>query len=231
MIRVLIADDHTIVREGLKRILRESLSVEVSEAKNGREVLLKTGKKNFDLILLDIAMPDINGLEVLRQLKHKHPALPVLMLTIFPEEQYAVQGLKAGASGYLTKDSAADELIHAIRKIMNGGTYVSESLGQILAGRLTRVQGTLPHEQLSRREYEVLCFIALGKRIKDMAGQLSVSEKTISTYRYRLLEKMNMSSNAELTRYVLEHQLLDTLKKPGNDKELPERPVPGKLVK
>lgn len=219
MIRILIADDHTIVREGLKRILRDSLSVEVVEAKNGSEVLLKTGGKSFDLILLDIAMPDMNGLEVLKQLKHKHPALPVLMLTIFPEEQYAVQALKAGASGYLTKDSAADELIHAIKRIMEGGTYVSESLGEILAGKLTRVKERLPHEQLSGREHEVLCFIALGKRIKDIAGQLSVSEKTISTYRYRLLEKMNMSNNAELTRYVLEHHLLDTFNNPDPDKE------------
>lgn len=210
MISIIIADDHAVVREGLKRILSDIHNYAVDEAQTCAELLEKTRDKKYDLVLLDISMPDKSGVEVLKQLKDEQPGLPVLILTIYPEEQYAVQMLKAGASGYLTKTSAPEELIKAIHRVIEGKIYVNASVAEMLASKLKQNTGRLPHEMLSGREYEVFCLIASGKRNKDIAHQLSVSEKTVSTYRSRLLEKMEMQNNAEVIRYALKHNLLNT---------------------
>ena len=210
MIKVLIADDHAVVLEGLKQILSETPDIIVSaQATNGQEVLDKIRTNNVDVVVLDIAMPGRSGLDTLMHLKRERPSLPVLVLSVHPEDQYAVRVLKAGAYGYLTKDSAPDQLVAAIRKVVTGGKYVSPSLAEKLAFDLESDTGKPLHETLSDREYEVLCMIALGKTVKEIADKLSLSVKTISTYRARILEKMNMHSNAQLVRYATEHKLLE----------------------
>jgi len=210
MIKVLIADDHTIVREGLKQIFEETPDVVAAgEAKNGQEILDKVRENDYDVVLLDISMPGRGGLDVLKQLKNEKPELPVLVLSMYPEEQYAVRVLKAGASGYLTKESASNELIVAIRKVSGGRKYITSSLAERLAYDLefkTNVKEKL-HEGLSDREYQVMCMIASGKTVKEIAKELSLSVKTISTYRYRVLEKMKMKNNAELIRYAIINRL------------------------
>ncbi len=209
MIRLLIADDHAIVRKGMKQILAETRDIVVSdEAGNGREALEKARKNDYDMVLLDISMPGKDGLEVLKELKGLRPKLPVLMLSMYPEEQYAVRSLRSGASGYLTKDSAPDELIAAIRKVSSGGKYVSASLAEKLAHKLGVEVDKPLHETLSDREYQVMCMIASGKSVKEIGDQLSLSVKTVSTYRTRILDKMRLKGNAELTRYVIENKLL-----------------------
>lgn len=210
MIKLLIADDHTIVRKGLKQILAETSDIVVSdEATNGQEVLNKVKQDSFDMVLLDISMPGKSGLDVLKELKIERPKLPVLILSMYPEEQYAVRVLRAGASGYLTKESAPDELILAIRKVAQGKKYVSSSLAEKLAFDL-RIDTSKPvHENLSDREYQVMCLIASGKTVTEISEILSLSVKTISTYRSRILEKMNMNNNAELTRYAIENRLVN----------------------
>lgn len=209
-IRILIADDHPVVRAGLKRIISETSRIVVGdEASNGHEVLEKIWKNDYDVVLLDISMPGINGLDVLKQIKSKSPELPVLMLSIHDEEQYAVRTLKAGASGYLTKESAPDELIEAIRKAHLGRKYVSPSLAEKLAFDLEIDDKRPLHETLSDREYQVMCMIASGKTVTEIAKELSLSVKTISTYRSRLLKKMRMENNAELIRYAIKNQLVD----------------------
>ena len=208
MTRILIADDHTIVRKGLKQILSETTDmVVVDEAANGQEVIDKVEKKGCDVVLLDISMPGRNGLEVLKQLRVDHPRIAVLVLSMHPEEQYAVRALKAGASGYLTKESAPDELISAIRRAVQGKKYVSSSLAEKLALYLEDETKKPIHETLSDREYQVLCMIASGKTVGEIATELSLSVKTISTYRTRILEKMNMKTNAELIHYAIHHNL------------------------
>jgi DNA-binding NarL/FixJ family response regulator len=209
MIKVLIADDHAILRRGLKQILAEIPSVEVvDEAMNGIEVLSMVGKKRYDLILLDIAMPGRNGLDVLKQLKAEKPDLPILMLSMHPEEQYALRALKAGASGYLTKESAPDELINAVQKILQGGKYVSESLAEWFVSDLSKPVNKAPHQILSDREYQIMCMLAAGKSVSEIGEELALSVKTVSTYRTRILTKMDMKSNADITRYALENSLL-----------------------
>ncbi len=209
MIKVLVADDHAILRRGIKQILAEIPSVDmVDEATNGQEVLAKVAKGSYDLVLLDISMPGRSGLEVLKQLKAEKPALPVLMLSMHPEEQYALRALKAGASGYLTKESAPDELISAIQKILQGGKYVSEALAERFVSELTNPGEKAPHQTLSDREYEILCMIASGKTVSEIGDELALSVKTVSTYRARILAKMNMKNNAEITRYAIENALL-----------------------
>ena len=204
MIKVLIADDHAVVLEGLKQILSETPDIIVSaQATNGQEVLDKIRSNNVDVVVLDIAMPGRSGLDTLMHIKRERPSLPVLVLSVHPEDQYAVRVLKAGAYGYLTKDSAPDQLVAAIRKVVTGGKYVSPSLAEKLAFDLESDSGKPLHETLSDREYEVLCMIALGKTVKEIADKLSLSVKTISTYRARILEKMKMKNNAELTHYVI----------------------------
>ena len=210
MIKILIADDHTMFREGLKHILAECPDLVVTdEANNGQEVLDKIWKNDYDMVLLDITMPGMTGLEALKQLKNDKPKLPVLILSMHPEEQYAVRVLRAGASGYLTKESAPDELITAIRKISQGRKYITPSLAERLASEFEADSEKPLHDILSDREYEVLRMIAAGKTVKDIAKELSLSIKTISTYRTRIMEKMNMKTNAEVMHYVIKHQLLD----------------------
>ncbi len=210
MIKILIADDHPVVRKGLKDIIQATPDMTVSgEASKGQEVLENVRKIDFDVVVLDIAMPGRSGLDILKELKSGKPELPVLILSIHPEEQYAVRVLKAGASGYLTKDSAPDELITAIRKVSRGKKYISDSLAEKLAYDLEIGAEKPLHETLSDREYEVMCRIASGKTVKEIAEELYLSVKTISTYRSRILEKMKMRSSAELTHYAIKHGLVE----------------------
>jgi DNA-binding NarL/FixJ family response regulator len=209
MIRVLIADDHAVVREGLKRIVAQNADMEVAgEAGNGHEVLDFARRHECDLVLLDLAMPGKDGLDTLKELKLLRPHLPVLVLSVYPEEQYAVRLLRAGAAGYLTKESAPEELVAAIRKVSRGGRYVSEALAEQLAVLLGSGTDRPPHETLSDREFRVMVMLASGKTASEVAEALCLSVKTISTYRSRTLRKMNMRNNAELSFYAVKHGLL-----------------------
>ena len=210
MIRVLIADDHAIVREGLKQILSEIPDMMVvDEAFDGEEALRKTQTDTWDVLVLDLAMPGRSGLDILEQLKGTHPWRPVLVLSMHAEEMYAVRVLKAGASGYLTKESTPYELVKAIRKVLSGGKYVSASLAETLALRLDDTTERPLHETLSQREFQVLRMMSSGKTITEVAGELSLSVKTVSTYRARILEKLNLRNNAEAIRYAVDHHLVD----------------------
>lgn len=210
MIRILIADDHTIVRKGLKQIISETSDMVVAgEAGDGQEVLNKIKKNGFDVVLLDISMPGRTGLDILRELKNEKPRLPVLVLSMYPEEQYAVRVLRAGASGYLTKESAPDELIAAIRRVSIGKKYVTPSLAEKLAVDLDVDSEKPIHETLSDREYQVMCMIASGKTVGEIAEKLALSVKTVSTYRARILDKMKMKNNAELTHYAIQNKLVN----------------------
>jgi DNA-binding NarL/FixJ family response regulator len=210
MIKILIADDHEIVREGLKQILSKEPSLRVSgEATSGQQTLELVSKERFDVVVLDISMPGRSGLDTLRDLKREHPDLPVLMLSMHPEEQYAVRSLKQGASGYITKDSAADLLVEAITTLAKGRKFITPELAERLTIELGINHEHSPHELLSTREFEVMRELASGKTVKQIADQLSLSVKTISTYRTRILEKMNMHSNAELTHYALKEGLVE----------------------
>ena len=210
MIKVLVVDDHPIVRQGLKQVISEESDMAVlGEAQNSQEVFDLIREQDWDVVVLDITMPGRGGLDVLRDIKHERPKLPVLMLSVHPEDQYAVRTLKAGASGYLTKESAPEELVGAIRKILRGGKYVSSTLAEKLAFHLESETEKLLHEGLSNREYEVMLMIASGKTISTIAEEMSLSVKTVSTYRARILEKMQMKGNADLTYYVIKNRLLD----------------------
>ncbi|MEN6586297.1 MAG: response regulator transcription factor [Sulfuricella sp.] len=209
MIKLLIADDHNIFRDGLKRILADTPDIQVSaETGNGSEALELMRKEDWDAVLLDINLPGKSGLDVLKQIKKEKPHLPVLMLSMYPEEQYAVRTIKLGAAGYLSKDADADELIIAIRKAAAGGRYASNTLADHLLQSLYG-SGQQLHTTLSDREYLVYRHIVAGKSLTEIAQTLALSIKTISTYRTRLLEKMGMSNNADLIRYALEYQLFD----------------------
>ncbi|MBF0472643.1 MAG: response regulator transcription factor [Nitrospirae bacterium] len=208
MLNVLIADDHAIVREGMRQILSSTSDINLTaEASDGIEMLSMIRKKKFDVILMDISMPGLNGLDALKQLKTEFPSLPVLILSMYPEEQYARRFLKAGASGYLTKASAPDELIIAIRKVSEGKKYISPTLADMLASSLDQDTDKMPHELLSDREYQIMLMIALGKTPRVISQELSLSVKTVNNYRMRVLEKMNMKSNAEITTYVIDKSL------------------------
>ena len=210
MLRILIADDHPVFRRGLRQIIEGTPDMVVAaEAADGREALLKAETGDYDLVLLDIAMPLRNGLDVLSQLKRQRPTLPILMLSMHPEEQYAVRALRAGASGYLTKESAPEELVVAIRKVSTGGKYVSASLAEHLASLVQEKGDSLPHETLSGREYQIMCLIASGKTVSEAAGELSLSVKTVSTYRARILEKLRLKNTAELIRYAAKNELVE----------------------
>ena len=210
MIKILIADDHAVVRRGLKQILAEEPNMAVfGEACNAQEVLKNVREQNWDIVILDITMPDRSGLEVLKELKNIRPKLPVLILSIHPEEQYAVRVLKAGAAGYMTKESAPEELVKAVRKVIRGGKYISPSLAEKLAFDLEVDLEKPLHEALSNREYQVMCMIASGKTVKEIAKELYLSVKTISTHRARILGKMKMKTNAELTHYAIKNRLVD----------------------
>jgi len=208
--RILIADDHAVVRRGLKEILADALpGVEFSEAGNGDEVLSHLGKTPINLLVLDISMPGRSGMDVLRDVKHAYPRMPVVILSCQPEEQYAVRCLRAGAAAYINKESAPEELAMATKKILSGGRYVSSSLAEKLIDNLDEVAGKPQHELLSDREFEVMRTIAAGVPLTEIGDRLHVSVKTISTYRARIMEKMQMKSNAELTRYAMTHNLID----------------------
>jgi two-component system invasion response regulator UvrY len=210
LIKILIADDHRIVREGLKQILAETPDMVVAdEANNAQEVLKKVWANEYDVLLLDISMPGRSGLDILKQLKSDRPKLSVLVLSMYSEEQYALRALKAGASGYMTKESATDELIEAIRKVSTGRKYISPSVAERLAFSLESGDERPPQETLSDREFQVMCMIASGKTIKAIAEELSLSIKTVSTYRSRILEKMRMKNNAELTHYAIQNKLVE----------------------
>ncbi len=209
MIKVLVVDDHKIVRDGLKQILAETSNiVVVDEAGNGNDAILFVRQNPCDVVLLDIALPGMDGLQVLQTLKQEHPNLFVLMLSMYPEEQYAIRALKAGASGYLTKDSASEELIQAISKVAQGGKYLTLSLAEKLAFNLDENTDVPPHERLSSREYQVMCKLAEGQSVGDIAAELNLSVKTVSTYRSRILEKMNLKNNAEVIRYAIKQGLV-----------------------
>jgi two-component system invasion response regulator UvrY len=209
LVRILIADDHPVVRRGLRRILEDEAGMEiVGEAQNAQEALDLVGDKKCDVLVLDIEMPGRSGLDVLKELKKRQPKLPVLVLSIHPAEQFAVRVLKAGGVGYLTKESAPEELIKAIRAVQGGGKYISASVAEELANELERPAGKAPHETLSDREFEVLQMVASGKTVSQIAKELSFSVKTISTYRARVLAKMGMKTNAELTHYAIENKIV-----------------------
>jgi DNA-binding NarL/FixJ family response regulator len=208
--RILIADDHAVVRRGLKEILAEALpDVEFSEAGNGDEVLSHLGKTPISLLVLDISMPGRSGMDVLREVKHAYPRIPVIILSCQPEEQYAVRCLRAGATAYINKESAPEELAMATKKILSGGRYVSSSLAEKLVANLDEDADKPLHELLSDREFEVMKMIAAGVPLTEIGDRLHVSVKTISTYRARIMEKMQMKSNAELTRYAMTNSLID----------------------
>lgn len=210
-IKVLIADDHAIVREGLKQILADTRDIVVAgDAENGGEAI-KLARKNdgCDVLLLDISMPDKSGIEVLKQIKKEAPRLAVLMLSMHREDQYAIRSLKAGAAGYMNKQSAPDQLVDAIRQVAAGRKYISPTLAQELANQLGEDREAPPHESLSDREYQTLIMIASGKTVSDIAAELSLSVKTISMYRTRILQKMKLRHNAELTHYAIKNSLVE----------------------
>ncbi len=210
MINILIADDHALIREGLKKILKKESDMEVlGEARNAQEVFESVKNRKLSIVLLDISMPGLSGLDVLSELRQNYPKLPVLILSMHPEERFAVRALKAGASGYITKDSAVEELVKAIRKVVSGGKYLSLQLAEKLADDLEKSSEKPRHETLSDREFQVMLMIAAGKKVSEIAEELSLSISTVNTYRTRILEKMNMGTNVELTRYAIENHLIE----------------------
>ena len=209
MVRILIADDHAIVRKGLRQIILENYPfATIGETNDAEELIAKAAKEKWDVIICDLNMPGRSGLEALNQIRQFAPQLPVLIMSIYPEEQYAVRVLKAGASGYLSKETIHDHLNNAKQTVLKGRKYITPSVAEILATSLTTDKNKLPHESLSDREFEVFKLLATGKKVSFIAQQLSLSITTVSTYRARILEKMNMHSNSELTRYAIEHGLI-----------------------
>jgi two-component system invasion response regulator UvrY len=209
MIRVLIVDDHAIVRRGLRSLLADAFQdTACGEASNAEEALQQLRRKQWDIALLDITLPGRGGLDLLKELKEARPKLPVLVLSVHPEDQFAVRAFKAGAEGYMTKESAPEELVQAIHKILAGGQYVSASLAERLALSVRKDFTRTPHETLSDREHEVMCHIASGKTVTEIARELSLSAKTISTYRARILEKLGVKNSAEITRYAIRNGLV-----------------------
>jgi DNA-binding NarL/FixJ family response regulator len=208
--RILLVDDHAIVRQGVRQLLlNHGVARDVVEADSGAQALSSLDGDPFDIILLDISLPDMNGVEVLKRVKLREPRVPVMMFSMYREDQYAVRSLKAGAAGYLSKTVTATQMIEAIRQVAAGRKYVSPALAEALADYVSFDSDQLPHEKLSDREYQTLCMLASGKRLTDIAHALSLSVKTVSVYRARLLEKMKLRNNAELTFYVMSNRLVD----------------------
>lgn len=209
MIRIIIADDHIIVRKGLRQILLEEFpSAIIEEAGDSDELIKKVMKAEFDIVISDLSMPGRSGLESLQQIKQYYPKLPVLILSMHSEDHYALRVLKAGASGYLNKDSAPDELVQAVHRILLGKKYITATIAEKLASNFDKNSDKQSHELLSDREFEVLKLIAAGKSVSDIAALLSLSVTTVSTYRARILTKMNMNTNADLTLYAIENKLI-----------------------
>lgn len=214
MTRMLVVDDHAVVRHGVKQILSEQFpGALVGEAQHAEEMLALVQETSWNIVVLDVGMPGKSGLDALKELKQLCPKLPVLVLSAYPEDQLALRMLKAGASGYLTKDSAPNVLVQAIRKILSGGKFVSASVAELLALNLENDTEKPLHEQLSDREYQVMCLIAVGKSLKEIADDLRVSISTVNTYRARILEKMLLKNNTELTHYAIENRLVNRLVK------------------
>jgi DNA-binding NarL/FixJ family response regulator len=210
MLRILLADDHAIVRRGVAQLLLErGVASEVLEAETGMQALALAARRSPDVAMLDISLPDINGVDVLKRMKRESPRLPVLMFSMYREDQYAVRALKAGASGYLSKTADPALMIGALQQVAAGRKYVSPEMAEALATYVSLDTDRLPHEKLSDREYQTLCMLASGKRLTDIANALSLSVKTVSVYRARLLEKMKLANNAELTFYVMSNRLVD----------------------
>jgi two-component system, NarL family, invasion response regulator UvrY len=206
-LRVLLVDDHAVVRSGMRAILEDHVAgVQVEEAANG-DAALATLEAPFDVVVLDLSMPGRSGIDLLTEIKHRHPKLPVLIMSFHAEELFAVRALRAGAAGYLMKSAAPEELTAAVNKVMRGGRYVTESVADRLAADIDKAHGA-PHERLSDREFDVMRGIASGSSVSEIAATMHLSVKTVSTYRTRLLEKMGMSSNAELTRYAINNGLV-----------------------
>lgn len=209
MIRILIADDHAIVRRGLLNILQEEFpSAVIEEVGDAEDLVKKVMKEDWDIVITDLSMPGRSGLEALQQIRQYYPKLPVLILSVYPEEQYAIRVLKAGASGYLNKDLAPDELVKAVHRVLSGKKYITPSIAEKLASGFDYHSKKLLHEHLSDREFEVLKMLAAGKSVSDIGAMLHLSVTTISTYRARILAKMNMRTNADLTQYAIEHKLI-----------------------
>jgi DNA-binding NarL/FixJ family response regulator len=210
VIRALIADDHAVLRRGLADVLRQTNDIVVQgEAGTCREALAKIRQGGWDVVVLDLNFPDGNGLDVLREIRRERPKLPVLILTVGPEDQFAVRALRSGASGYVTKESALDELVQAVRKVVAGGRYVSTKLAERLALMIDRDLEQLPHDQLSEREFQVFRLLASGRAVSKVAEELHLSVKTVSTYRSRVLEKMSLRTNADLTVYAVRNGLVE----------------------
>jgi len=209
-IRLLLVDDHAIVRQGVRQLLIDrGIASDVIEAQSGADGLAAIARHACDVALLDISLPDMNGIEVLKRMKRKAPRVPVLMFSMYREDQYAVRALRAGAAGYLSKTVDASEMIAAIQQVAGGRRYVSAAMAEALANYVSMDGEQLPHEALSDREYQTLCMLASGQRLTDIARTLSLSVKTVSVYRSRVLEKMKLSNNAELTFYVMSNRLID----------------------
>lgn len=210
MLKVLVVDDSPLFRRGVRDLVIEGFhGAKVGEAGNAHEMLELQRRKPWDMAVMDISMPGMNGLDALKQVRQEFPHLPVLILSMHPEEQYAIRMFKAGANGYLTKAAAPEELVKAIKKVHGGGKYVSAALGEALASRVNLDAEKSPHDLLSDREYEVLCLIGSGKTVSEIAEKMNLSVTTISTYRARILEKMRMKTNAELTRYAIQQRLVE----------------------
>ncbi|MFM6924260.1 MAG: response regulator [Ferruginibacter sp.] len=209
MLRILIADDHTVVRKGLRQILLDEFpGAGIEEVADGGELVKKVMAGKWDVVVSDLSMPGRSGLDALQQIKLTHPDLPVLILSIHPEEQYALRALKSGASGYLSKDTAPDELVKAVQKVLLGKKYISQAIAEKLANTFSSDVSIHPHENLSDREFDVMKFLANGKSVSEIADTLSLSVTTVSTYRARIMSKMNLKSNSDLTKYAIENNLL-----------------------
>jgi two-component system, NarL family, invasion response regulator UvrY len=209
MLRILIADDHTVVRKGLRQILLDEFpGAEIEEVADGGELIKKIMMAKWDVVVSDLSMPGRSGLEALQQIKISHPDLPVLILSIHPEEQYAIRALKSGAAGYLSKDTAPDELVKAVQKVLLGKKYISQAIAEKLANSFSPDKDLQLHESLSDREFDVMKLLANGKSVSEIAEMLSLSVTTVSTYRTRVMTKMNLKSNSDLTKYAIENNLL-----------------------
>ena len=208
--KVLLIDDHALVRRGMISLLQEHFKeVEIGEAGDAKSGMMVLSQDQWDLVVVDISMPGRNGLELIEDIKRERPALPILVISTHPEKDYALRALKSGASGYVTKQSAADVLVTAVKRVIGGGRYVSQAFAEHLAGTVAGISNGSSHENLSNRELLVLKLIASGKSIKEISADLALSAKTVATYRSRIAEKMNLSSNVDLTRYAMQHGLVD----------------------